>query len=207
MGPCRLQHFDGALKRKIAIDAHDELAFDTQRINSGLLRCGQTADDRLERNPAIRMRLRIERYFSVNHVVVFALLEIGQSKIVKILLRVHDLQPLVIQCEKHLILLNVERLTAGAFWHAQRRKAGVSELQVVASGETPLHLDRKRAFDVEMQFGLWQACYEFSVRDHVSAPLRSGCRQITFKRRRQSSHRNTFMCSLGKAPIVASQPA
>ena len=113
-------------------------------------------DDFGKSNASSRMRLRIEEYLGMQHVLRLGLFHVGPCQIIEVALLPQDVGSLIIKVQKPLQVLEGVRC-------AQRFDRWIRQRNAVATSELEHHLGLERALEVQVQLRFRQPLYE--VRD------------------------------------------
>ena len=99
------------------------------------------------------MGLWIEENFCANHVIQRSFLKVNPGHVVKVLYFKQDRSPCVVNIEEALQV--GKRISL-----AQRLLARIRQAQAIALRELENHLGFKRAFNVDVQLGFWDAAQQ-----------------------------------------------
>ena len=99
------------------------------------------------------MRLRIEENFCADYVIQRSFLKVSPGHVVKVLFLEQDRSPCVVNIEETLQV--GKRISL-----AQRLHARIRQAHAIALPELENHLGFKRAFNVDVQLGFWDAAQQ-----------------------------------------------
>ena len=130
--------------RQMAQKTQDQLRRNPE-IGSGPVKCvDYPAQNRIKRNPAPGMRLRIKENFDMAHILRIHLFKIREGQIEKVLPRNQNRHALVIKIEKILQRAEIIRL-------ADRVDGAITQGNSVTLCERKHHFRFERALNVKMQ--------------------------------------------------------
>ena len=151
--PCAIRHrvsqgLHRRIRAEVAEKAQDQPAADAKPIASVVERPVDASDHRLERNPAIRMRLGIEEDLGVAHALASGPNQIGPGQVIEVLFLEKYAAARVIDVEEGLQV--AENISVA---HVLDR--GIGQRNSVSACQLEHQLRLECALDVEMELGLW----------------------------------------------------
>ena len=145
-------------------ETHDELGADTELVLCIRLRPANAPDHGVVGDAARGVRLGVEEYLGIEHVLGMRPGQVGGREIVEVLLGHQDAHALVVDFEERRQIVEV---VAGP--HLLDRS--VRQLDAVAPGEIELQLRLERPFHVDVQLGLRHAFDEVPQVRHNFKPM------------------------------------
>ena len=158
-----LEGLERGLRAHIAQEAQDEVGRQAglAGLDDGAV---IAADDRLDRNTARGVGLRIEEALGAHDTVGSGALEVGGGQVVEVVLILEDVHRRVVDGQEG---RQVVELVGGA--HFLDR--GLADVDAILAGEGQLQVRLEGAFQVQVQLGLGQS--EGEVAGHVGAHMSS----------------------------------
>ena len=148
----------------VSQETHDELGADTELVLRVHLRPANSANSGVVGDAARGMRLGVEEYLGVEHVLGMGFGQVGGREIVEVLLSLQDAHALVVDLEERRQIVEV---VAGP----HRLDRLVRKLDVVTPGEIELQLRLERPLHMDVQLGLRHALDEAPHVRHDFNPM------------------------------------